>query len=245
MQASSMPMQTLQRERGDPEKQRPPLASPLRGFLCPSPRKGLGFSLVEFMIVVAIMGILSAMAVVFSRENVDRQAVTQMRTRIARFMSEARGIAIARGLPVAVYLDPARGTLTSFLWADTLLNQNLDWTDTNANGLLDNGEGEVMEVYGRIQVTTGREEGAWGKRFRFLTVPYPQDPAPQSVGCSQTAGSPEPRLMVFMPTGAILNSAGFLCGEYVLYLQHEQYPEYTSKIRVRTSGYVESYDLFG
>jgi len=213
-----------------------------------------GFSLVELMIVVAIMAILMGMAFLTFRGNADRQSVTQTRIRIARFLSDARGVAISKGMVVAVYLDPSLNTLTSFLWADSTFNYRLDWTDTNGNGLLDPGEGEVLEVYDRIQLGTGRGEGMGGRRIRLLTappsLPAPPDPQAQQVGCNIPAGSsdpnPEPYLVLFTPTGNILNSEGFPCADYVVYIQLDQpIPQYSSKIRVRASGYVESYDIFG
>lgn len=213
-------------------------------------RGGSGFTLVELMVVVGIMALLTGMAVLTFRGNADRQAVTQTRIRIARFLSEARGVALSRGLPVAVYLNPARGTITSFLWADSILNFRLDWNDLNFDGLMDPGEGEVLLVYERIQINTGRGEGMGGRRLRFLEVPPAFDPQAQPVGCNLPASSfdpnPEPNLVVFTPTGNILNSEGYLCADYVVYIQLTQASQpFTSKIRVRPSGFVESYDIFG
>lgn len=67
-------------------------------------RHDAGFTLLEMLVVVAVMGLVLAMAAGFGRAHGGWLATRAAAQRVAEAMQEARGRAIASGRPVALVM---------------------------------------------------------------------------------------------------------------------------------------------
>jgi prepilin-type N-terminal cleavage/methylation domain-containing protein len=72
----------------------------------------VGFTLIEIVIVVTIAGLLSAITISRAGSFIDRIEVHGATMEAESMFSRARHIAIARGTPTILDIDPLRGTLS-------------------------------------------------------------------------------------------------------------------------------------
>lgn len=78
------------------------------------------FSAIELIIVIGIVGVLSAIAMPAMMRLVDRVRVRSAVTEIESLFGAARHAAIARGTPASVEIDTALRTISVVLDGDTL-----------------------------------------------------------------------------------------------------------------------------
>lgn len=76
-------------------------------------KRSAGFTLVEIMIVVSIMGIIALMAGMFWRGQMPRNRVNDVADRLQAQLRAARLYAISAARPVSVSLDPGARVLTT------------------------------------------------------------------------------------------------------------------------------------
>jgi prepilin-type N-terminal cleavage/methylation domain-containing protein len=69
-------------------------------------RNAQGFTLLEVMTVVAILGILATFAFPSVRHTLDRQQAKASATQVAGLLNDARARALAEGTPYLVYFNP-------------------------------------------------------------------------------------------------------------------------------------------
>ena len=69
-------------------------------------RNAQGFSLLEVMTVVAVLGILATFAFPSTRRMLDRQEAKASATQVAGLLNDARTRALAEGTPHLVYFNP-------------------------------------------------------------------------------------------------------------------------------------------
>lgn len=96
--------------------------------------KSKGFSLVELMLVLALVGILAAMSVPNLQPGVARDKVAALKDEIFTSLSYAKNEAALRGVNVGV--SPASGGSTGNEFA----NGWTVWADSNRNDTQDSGE---------------------------------------------------------------------------------------------------------
>ena len=83
-------------------------------------------SLLETTAVIAILSILTALALPPLRRAADRAAVTAATTELVALFALARHAAVARSAYVTVAIDSARGIVTVFAEADTIEKRELE-----------------------------------------------------------------------------------------------------------------------
>jgi prepilin-type N-terminal cleavage/methylation domain-containing protein len=69
-------------------------------------RNAQGFSLLEVMTVVAVLGILATFAFPSTRRMLDRQQAKASATQVAGLLNDARSHALSEGTPHLVYFNP-------------------------------------------------------------------------------------------------------------------------------------------
>lgn len=161
-----------------------------------------GFTLIEMVVVVTIIGILAALGTSSYRSTVDAGRIENYGKSIARMLNVARMEALSQGVPVVFmitgqYAIAAEGT-------DSNNNGRLDWTDTNGDGIPDPQptagirEGELSRVidYTLVQQTSisliaGSLAGGYATGCKLLVG---------GGNCTFTTQ------IVFMPDGAVYES---------------------------------------
>ena len=81
------------------------------------PRKSLGFSLIELMIVVAIVGILASVAYPSYQESVRRSARAEVRTAMMQMAQLQERNFTDRGVYVAVVAEVTSGAWAPYNWS--------------------------------------------------------------------------------------------------------------------------------
>src|SRR6478672_6107919 len=71
-----------------------------------------GFTIIEIVILITIAGLLSAITLSRAGVFIDRIGVHGATTEVESMFSRARHIAIAKGNPTVLDIDPVRSTLT-------------------------------------------------------------------------------------------------------------------------------------
>ncbi|MBA2707472.1 MAG: GspH/FimT family pseudopilin [Gemmatimonadaceae bacterium] len=84
-----------------------------------------GFNLIEMSIVLAVVGVLSAITMPRAGRFLDTIRVRGAVIEIASLFSTARHIAIARGSRIGLDIDPARGTIVVVAGQDTLQRREI------------------------------------------------------------------------------------------------------------------------
>lgn len=95
-----------------------------------------GFTLIELMISIVIMGILFAVLFPSFRDSNERGSVNAKRKEIRAAMSQARNIATDRRVTVTVCSSSNQTSCDGTAWK----NGWIVWADMNGNGTLDSGE---------------------------------------------------------------------------------------------------------
>ncbi len=126
----------------------PPLVDPLRS-------KGL--TLIELMVVVAMLGVLAALAAPSFADMLRRMRVESMREELQASIANARVEAISRGRPVVLLrTSPCPQAANALDW-------DCGWTafiDLNGNDTINAGEPILHVVQGKPGTRVGRNPGA-------------------------------------------------------------------------------------
>lgn len=83
------------------------------------------FTLAELVVVLALAAVLLGIAVPAARRGEDRRQARGAAMHAASVLARARELAVARGAPVAVGIDPGGGALRILAGAETLHVRNL------------------------------------------------------------------------------------------------------------------------
>ncbi len=95
-----------------------------------------GFTVIEVVIVITIAGLLSAITIARAGGFIDRIEVHGATMEVESMFSRARHIAIARGTPTILDIDPVRSTLSIRGSTEVLSSRDLSaahGVDLNAN----------------------------------------------------------------------------------------------------------------
>ena len=84
-----------------------------------------GHTLPELTVVLAIVGVLAALAVAALRTLADRTGARMAAGDLASLLAEARDAALAASVPVAAIVDPADGSVTLRAGPDTVARRPL------------------------------------------------------------------------------------------------------------------------
>lgn len=84
-----------------------------------------GFNLIEMTIVLALIGLMSAITLPRAAGFIDRIEVRGAVTEIVSLFSTARHIAIARGAQTTLGIDTRLGAMVIHLGADTIQNREI------------------------------------------------------------------------------------------------------------------------
>lgn len=193
-----------------------------------------GFTLVELMVVVAIIGVISAFALSESSTERNRRAVSNGRKMMTNTLMAARQEAYALGRPVAVHIGPRK--IETFLWDDVDADGELDVPDEADE--FSAGFGEVVTLIRRENLDRGDPL----YRTVELTDVIAGGP-PELGGCNDLDGN-RSGFVVFRPAGFLTNGAGVPCMFVRLYVQHLQDPTIWGLIDVLPTGQTESLDAF-
>lgn len=121
------------------------------------PLRSKGFTLIELMVVVAMLGVLAALAAPGFADMLRRQRVESMREEMQASISLARVEAISRGQSVVLRrTDPCPQV-------QALLDWDCGWTafaDLNGNGAINAGEPVLYVVQGKPGTTIRRSPDA-------------------------------------------------------------------------------------
>jgi type IV fimbrial biogenesis protein FimT len=121
---------------------------PRLAFFPPPKRHVRGFTLIEVLVSLAILGILAALAAPSFSGSIKRQRVNSIKDDLIASMQTARSEAIRRGLNVFLIRSPATGSCA----LATAPEFNCGWqlvVDANANNTAD-----ATEITNRIQEST-------------------------------------------------------------------------------------------
>jgi prepilin-type N-terminal cleavage/methylation domain-containing protein len=91
----------------------------------PHPTRRIAFTLAELLVVLAVFGVLFAIAVLRVGAAADRTAVRAATAEAATTLQSARNAAIYRRAPVAVFIDTLRATLLSRADTEVLARRDL------------------------------------------------------------------------------------------------------------------------
>ncbi len=193
-----------------------------------------GFTLVELMVVVAIMGILAASILWESEANRQRRTVSNGRKAMTNTIQAAVQQATALGRIVAIHVGPRK--IETFLWADINGNGLIEVPDLATN---------FTDNFGEVAVAI-RRESLDGRGQAFvdieLTDLVPGGP-PVPGGCNDLDGNRD-TFALFQPAGFMTNSAGVPCMFFRVYVRHLINPGLWGMIEILPTGQVESFDGF-
>lgn len=119
-----------------------------------------GFTLVEIMIVVLLMGIVTGFSVVSARARFPRMRVDQVSSRLAFKLQLARSEAIANNEIVYVGLD-----------VDKLIFQTWKVADMGETGFRNNLPQVELGDVNLISITSDWDTGAFNAYGQFITTP--------------------------------------------------------------------------
>ncbi|MBT9464957.1 GspH/FimT family pseudopilin [Hydrogenophaga sp.] len=121
------------------------------------PLRSKGLTLIELMVVVAMLGVLAALAAPSFADMLRRMRVESMREELQASLANARVEAISRGQSVVLRrTDPCPQVQAPLDW-------DCGWTafaDLNGNGTLNAGEPVLHVVQGKPGVSLRRPPGA-------------------------------------------------------------------------------------
>ncbi|MCC5850634.1 MAG: prepilin-type N-terminal cleavage/methylation domain-containing protein [Verrucomicrobia bacterium] len=119
-----------------------------------------GFTLVEIMMVIMLIGLFSAYAVTSARARFPRMRVDQVSSRLAFKLQMARSEAIAENEIVFVSLDPS--TLVFRTWRNS---------DVSDGAFIRSTPNFVLGDPKLVNLVSDWEEGAFNAYGQFITTP--------------------------------------------------------------------------
>jgi prepilin-type N-terminal cleavage/methylation domain-containing protein len=168
-----------------------------------------GFTLIELMVVVAIVGVLAAMTLFLFGRQKGRQEVDQMALELRALMNGARQTAFSTGEPVVLVVFPdlptssGRGRLvlyrdgnfSLFSGAAAVNLENLDGANPAAD--------TRSEVLDRVDLPRGIEVGPATGQGPGALMPAPFAGIAINVACPICTGANRRGAFVFQPNGSV------------------------------------------
>lgn len=215
---------------------RPNLAQGITGGVKKVSHPGAGFTLVELMIVVAVIGIVAALVLVESSQQRIERTTSNGRVAVVNALKEARQLAFSMGVPVAVDTRSAE-KIELFVWNDANGDRQIDVP--NIDQRYQDGFGEVGRWLWRLDFAAGGQKG--GAVRLMAGAPPGQAEAP---GCHRV-GDPAPRrTFVVQPSGLVTATDGIPCAQVRLYVEHLESPAAWALVDMLPTGSLESFDGF-
>ena len=135
-----------------------------------------GFSLIELIVVIAIIGSMSVLAIAFFTKIMRRSRIDQTARQLALVMNATRLQAVKSGQRVCIHFDVnCATTLCSGLFGSGKRGMVIPFIDANANGTYDAGEEFKKIPYSTLPVEAAFWQPTKTARATATAVTFPSD----------------------------------------------------------------------